>query len=99
MEIKLLEDLIALAETKNFRRAARMRHISESAFSRRIKSLEAWAGTSLVERSSQAAHLTPAGWILRWKAADVLSCLLSVRAHLSPSEEERHASPDVPCAR
>lgn len=99
MEIKLLEDLITLSETKNFRRAAQLRHISESAFSRRIKSLEAWAGTPLVKRSAQAVHLTPAGWLLRWKAADVLSCLLSARAHLNPTEEDRHASPDVPCAR
>lgn len=61
MEIKWLEDLIALASTGNFRLAAEQRNVSQPAFSRRIQALEAWVGASLVDRSCQPACLTEAG--------------------------------------
>ncbi|NWM05812.1 LysR family transcriptional regulator, partial [Klebsiella quasipneumoniae] len=47
MEIKWLEDFLALANTLNFSKAADERHVTQSAFSRRIKQLEAWLGTTL----------------------------------------------------
>jgi DNA-binding transcriptional LysR family regulator len=61
LEIKWLEDLIALASTGNFRIAAEQRNVSQPAFSRRIQALEAWIGTSLVNRSCQPVCLTDAG--------------------------------------
>lgn len=61
LEIKWLEDLIALASTGNFRLAAEQRNVSQPAFSRRIQALEAWVGASLVDRSCQPACLTEAG--------------------------------------
>ena len=56
-----LEDFLALAQTGHFSRAAEDRCSSQPAFSRRIRSLEEWIGTDLVDRSSQPARLTPAG--------------------------------------
>jgi DNA-binding transcriptional LysR family regulator len=64
METKWLEDFVSLAETRSFSRSAQLRHITQPAFSRRIQSLEAWAGTDLVDRSSYPTRLTPAGQTL-----------------------------------
>ena len=52
METKWLEDFVSLAETRSFSRSAQLRHVTQPAFSRRIQSPEAWAGTDLLDRSS-----------------------------------------------
>ena len=56
-----LEDFVALAGSGNFTRAAQERHSSQPAFSRRIRALEDWVGTPLVDRGTQPARLTEAG--------------------------------------
>ncbi|EFL89263.1 LysR family transcriptional regulator [Ahrensia sp. R2A130] len=61
MQFDWLRDLDHLAETGNFSRAAKLSHLSQSAFSRRIKALEEWVGAALVDRSRQPVHLLPAG--------------------------------------
>ena len=61
MELKWLEDFLSLARTGSFSRSAEERHVTQPAFSRRIKSLEIWVGVPLVDRSSYPTHLTPAG--------------------------------------
>jgi DNA-binding transcriptional LysR family regulator len=82
METKWLEDFVSLAETRSFSRSAQTRHITQPAFSRRIQSLEAWAGTDLVDRSSYPTSLTPAGETLYKQALDMLQQLQSTRAML-----------------
>ena len=47
MQLKWLEDLVALAQTRSFSRAAELRHVTHPAFGRRIKALEDWAGAAL----------------------------------------------------
>lgn len=64
MEITWLEDLIELDATRNFSVAATARHITQPAFSRRIKALENWIGTQLIDRSTYPVKLTPAGEIV-----------------------------------
>lgn len=65
MNLSWLHDFLALAETGNFSRAADARHMTQPAFSRRIRALEAWLGTDLFDRSSQPARLTATGeWFL-----------------------------------
>ncbi|WP_295979710.1 LysR substrate-binding domain-containing protein [uncultured Variovorax sp.] len=61
MQFKWMEDFIVLAQTRNFTRAAELRHVTHPAFGRRIRALESWAGTALVERGSSPVALTPAG--------------------------------------
>lgn len=61
MELVWLEDFVALSDTSNFSRAAELRHVTQPAFSRRIRALEGWVGTPLFERTAQGTHLTPAG--------------------------------------
>ncbi len=62
MQLKWLEDFIVLAQERSFTRAAELRHVTHPAFGRRIRALEAWAGTPLVERGNGGpVTLTPAG--------------------------------------
>lgn len=82
METKWLEDFVSLAETRSFSRSAVLRHVTQPAFSRRIQSLEQWAGADLVDRSSYPTRLTPAGQTLYSQALDVLQALQSTRAML-----------------
>ncbi len=60
MELAWLEDFIALVEAGNFLRAAERRYITQPAFSRRIRALEAWVGAPLFDRTP-TVHLTPPG--------------------------------------
>lgn len=59
MQIKWLDDLLAIAEWKNFSRAAEVRCVTQSALSRRIRSLEEWVGVELVDRATYPVQLTP----------------------------------------
>jgi DNA-binding transcriptional LysR family regulator len=61
MELSWLEDFLELARTGNFSRAAELRHLTQPAFSRRIRALEDWAGVSMFDRSAQPVGLTEAG--------------------------------------
>ena len=82
METKWLEDFVSLAETRSFSRSALLRHVTQPAFSRRIQSLEAWAGADLVDRSAYPTSLTPAGETLYGQALEILQALQSTRAML-----------------
>jgi DNA-binding transcriptional LysR family regulator len=82
METKWLEDFVSLAETRSFSRSAQLRHVTQPAFSRRIQSLEAWAGTDLVDRSAYPTRLTPAGETLYGQALELLEALQHTRAML-----------------
>lgn len=65
MNLSWLHDFLALADTGNFSRAANARHMTQPAFSRRIRALEEWLGVALFDRSSQPARLTATGeWFL-----------------------------------
>lgn len=61
MEIKWLEGFVAVADLRNFSKAAAARHATQPALSRWIKALELWYGVPLVDRSTYPVLLTPAG--------------------------------------
>ena len=61
MNLSWLDDFLALAASGNFSRAAEERHMTQPAFSRRIRALEEWLGTELFDRPSQPTRLTAAG--------------------------------------
>lgn len=58
MELKWLDDYIALIETGNFSEAAARRHVSQPAFSRRIQMLETWLGVTLIDRARKPLQFT-----------------------------------------
>ncbi len=61
MEIRWLEDFIALANTRHFSRAAEAQNVTQPTFSRRIKLLEEEMGTTLINRQTLPLSLTSAG--------------------------------------
>lgn len=61
MEIRWLEDFIALARTRHFSRAADEQHVTQPTFSRRIKLLEEEMGVTLINRQTLPLSLTPSG--------------------------------------
>jgi LysR family transcriptional regulator, hypochlorite-specific transcription factor HypT len=75
VDLDWLKDFLALADEANFSRAAEARHVSQPAFSRRIRALEDWMGTPLFERSAQGATLTPAGAHFRPLAEELMRTL------------------------
>jgi len=83
VETTWLADLQALAETLNFSRAAEKRHITQPAFGRRIKSLEDWCGSTLVDRSTHRLKLTPAGEAMLEAANDIAARLERARRDLA----------------
>ena len=79
MDTKWLEDFVSLVETRSFSRSAQLRHITQPAFSRRIQSLEAWAGTDLIDRSSFPTKLTAAGETFHPQAIEIIGALQTTR--------------------
>lgn len=73
MNLSWLEDFLALAASGNFSRAAEERHMTQPAFSRRVRALEEWLGVELFDRSTQPARLTAAGEWFRPQAEDLLA--------------------------
>jgi DNA-binding transcriptional LysR family regulator len=79
MELDWLEDFLTLVETRNFSRAAELRHITQPAFSRRIRTLEHWLGAQLFDRDAPRLELTPAGEIVRPTIAELVRRAYSAR--------------------
>jgi DNA-binding transcriptional LysR family regulator len=80
MEIKWIEDFVALSQHQSFSRAAEIRNVTQSGFSRRIQALEQWVGADLVDRSGYPPTLTDAGRLFKEVAEDVLAKLYDTRA-------------------
>ena len=73
LNLSWLEDFLALAASGNFSRAAEERHMTQPAFSRRIRALETWLGAALFDRSNQPATLTDTGQWFSGIATDLLA--------------------------
>lgn len=78
-----LEDLLALIEVRNITRAARRRNVSQPAYSRRLRAIEANHGIALVERSLRPAQPTPALDALRDEIELALAGLKRLRKNLA----------------
>lgn len=92
MEIKWIEDFVALARLQSFSRAAEERNVSQSGFSRRIQALEQWVGADLVDRSGYPPSLTAAGRLFCEAAQEVLLKLNDVRAVIRDDRSRPWAS-------
>ncbi|WP_267425743.1 LysR substrate-binding domain-containing protein [Methylobacterium sp. GC_Met_2] len=75
-----LEDFIVLAREMNFTRAAAKRSLTQSAFSRRIRLLELWAGAPLFDRSTYPIKLTTIGQDFLPTATEIAFALRSKQA-------------------
>ncbi|WP_017232573.1 LysR family transcriptional regulator [Pandoraea sp. B-6] len=81
MQLRWLEDFVELARTRSFTRAAENRFVTHPAFGRRIRALEEWVGTQLVERS-KPLELTAAGTVFLDAATNALDILHGARTQL-----------------
>jgi len=79
VQLEWLEDFIELARTRSLSRAAENRYVTHPAFGRRIKALEDWVGTALIERK-QPLVLTPAGLLFLDAASQSIALLGAARA-------------------
>jgi DNA-binding transcriptional LysR family regulator len=73
IELRLLRCAIALAEHKNFARAALACQVSQPTLSRNIQDIERRVGTQLFERGSRSVDPTDAGKIFLDQARDVVA--------------------------
>jgi len=72
MRFDYLETFLAVAEKKSFTEAASLLFLSQTAVSFQIKTLEAYYGKTLFERSHHSVVLTDAGKLLQKDALDIL---------------------------
>ncbi|WP_148875258.1 LysR family transcriptional regulator [Serratia marcescens] len=80
MELRHLRYFIAVAEERNFSRAAERLHISQPPLSRQIQQLEASLGVRLFERGSRPLALTEAGRFLYGHALQFLAQSLELKS-------------------
>lgn len=91
METKWLEDFISVAETLNFSRSAKLRHVTQPAFCRRIQTLENWLGAELFDRTSYPTRLSPAGRTFLVHAKEMLEYTTFSRSLLRGRLKDSHS--------
>lgn len=82
MELRHLRYFLAVAETRNFTRAAAQCYVAQSALSEQIARLESEVGAALFARTSRAVRLTAAGEVLVPLAQRILADVETARAEL-----------------
>src|SRR6201996_2183325 len=80
MELRHLAHFVAVAEERNFTRAAQRLHLVQSALSVSVRSLERELGATLFERTTREVRLTDAGRILLPEARRTLDAADSAQA-------------------
>lgn len=83
MDLRALSYFVAVAEERNFGRAAARLHMTQPPLSRAIRQLEADLGTVLLDRSSNPVTLTSAGTALYDEARLLLEQAEHVRARVA----------------
>ncbi|MGI9185035.1 MAG: LysR family transcriptional regulator [Solirubrobacteraceae bacterium] len=82
MDLRQLRYLVALAEERNFTRAAASLHIAQPAVSQQIRRLEDELGLAVVERTTRRLKLTDAGELLVVRARRILAELEAAATEL-----------------
>jgi LysR family hydrogen peroxide-inducible transcriptional activator len=83
LEFQALEQFVALARNRNFTRAAKELHLSQSALSRAIQKLEDQFGQPLFERKPREVVLTDLGELLLERAKEILALVEDTFSELS----------------
>lgn len=72
-ELRLVRYFVAVAEERNFTRAAERLHLAQPALSTAVRQLEEQLGTRLLDRTSRQVELTPAGELLLSRGRELLA--------------------------
>ena len=86
MELRALENFLAVAREQNITAAAESLHISQPALSTQLKAMEAELGKQLLIRGvkgSRKVILTEEGMILRKRAEEILSLIRRTEDEIS----------------
>jgi DNA-binding transcriptional LysR family regulator len=87
MELKWLEDLLVLLEERSISRAAERRHVTQPAYSRRIRQLEEWLGVELVDRSTKPIRVREAAVGLEDGVRDLVNNFYGLRNRVHETRE------------
>jgi LysR family transcriptional activator of glutamate synthase operon len=82
MDLRQLRYLVALAEERNFTRAATREHIAQPALSQQLRRLEDELGLVLVERTTRQVSITQAGQMLVARARTIMTEVEAAQAEL-----------------
>jgi DNA-binding transcriptional LysR family regulator len=72
-DLRDLDAFVAVARTRNFRRAAREQRVSASSLSQRLRDMEERLGVRLMNRTTRSVALTEAGELLLARAGPAIS--------------------------
>jgi len=87
MNLRDLQYLVALAETRHFGRAAQRCHVSQPTLSAQLRKLEEFLGVTLIERRPRRVGLTPAGEAVVERARRMLRDAEDIRALARASQD------------
>jgi len=87
MNLRDLQYLVALAETRHFGRAARQCHVSQPTLSAQLRKLEEFLGVALIERQPRRIALTPVGTAVVERARRMLQDAEDIRALARASQD------------
>ncbi|MGH8251887.1 MAG: LysR substrate-binding domain-containing protein [Steroidobacteraceae bacterium] len=87
MNLRDLQYLVALAETRHFGRAAERCHVSQPTLSAQLKKLEEFLGVALIERRPRRVALTRAGEAVVERARRMLRDAEDIRALARASQD------------
>lgn len=87
MNLRDLQYLVALAETRHFGRAAQRCHVSQPTLSAQLKKLEEYLGVALIERRPRRVGLTAAGAAVVERARRMLRDADDIRALARASQD------------
>jgi DNA-binding transcriptional LysR family regulator len=73
VDLRDLDAFVAVARTRNFRRAALEQHVSVSSLSQRLRDLEERLGVRLMNRTTRSVGLTEAGELLLARVGPAMS--------------------------
>lgn len=80
MNLRWLEDFLALCETGSFTEAARRRFLTQSALSKHMRALEIWLGAGMLfDRSTNPVEITSVGRSFKETAAEIVTRLNAAR--------------------
>ncbi len=85
LQIKWVKDFLQLSQTLSFSQAAKSRHVSQPAFSRRIQALESHLNCKLVNRLAQPIKLTEQGILFAQTCQQVLTSLEHGVSQVNPN--------------
>ena len=87
MNLRWLEDFLAVCETGSFTEAAHSRFLTQSTLSKHMQALEIWLGVgTLLDRSTTPVGITSAGLAFTETASQIVTLLNSARRAASNSK-------------